>query len=161
MTQASRATAGSADRLRVRVCVARGIAYAHEIWLGRASDDWMARARLASKGSPQRGLARQPAAAIAALRATRAGAPQSALLVGMAGKSHWSVSVELDPAPAGVHFDVACRVRGASRPLWAARIGDAARVRRCSGTRPTSSSHAVAATHVRWSCSATVEPARA
>ena len=35
---------------------------------------------------------------------------QLALLVGMAGKSHWSVSVELDPA-GWVSFDIACRVR--------------------------------------------------
>lgn len=34
---------------------------------------------------------------------------QVALLVGMAGKSHWSASVEVDPADACIRFDVACR----------------------------------------------------
>jgi hypothetical protein len=37
---------------------------------------------------------------------------QLALLVGMAGQSHWSMSVELDPAAAGATFDIACRTRG-------------------------------------------------
>ena len=37
---------------------------------------------------------------------------QLALLVGMAGHSHWSMSVELDPAAARVTFDIACRARG-------------------------------------------------
>ncbi|HEY2894185.1 MAG TPA: hypothetical protein VGJ16_08235, partial [Pirellulales bacterium] len=31
------------------------------------------------------------------------------LLVGMAGKSHWSASVELDRADGHIRFDVACR----------------------------------------------------
>ncbi len=34
-----------------------------------------------------------------------------ALLVGMAGKSHWSASVEIDTVSQTVVFDVACRVR--------------------------------------------------
>lgn len=39
-----------------------------------------------------------------------------ALAVGMAGRSHWSASLELD-APAGqLTFDMACRVQG--KPLW-------------------------------------------
>src|SRR5687767_14004155 len=33
-----------------------------------------------------------------------------ALLVGMAGRSHWSMSVEPDTQGAGLVFDVACRV---------------------------------------------------
>jgi hypothetical protein len=36
-----------------------------------------------------------------------------ALLVGMAGKSHWSVSVETDSDKGGFLFDVACRVHRA------------------------------------------------
>jgi len=39
-----------------------------------------------------------------------------ALLVGMAGKSHWSVSVECDPATTSLVFDVACRV--GRQPRW-------------------------------------------
>jgi hypothetical protein len=42
--------------------------------------------------------------------AERTGRPV-ALLVGMAGKSHWSASVELDPRARSLRFDVACRVR--------------------------------------------------
>ena len=34
-----------------------------------------------------------------------------ALLLGMAGKSHWSASVECDPASSSLLFDVACRVQ--------------------------------------------------
>jgi hypothetical protein len=42
---------------------------------------------------------------------TRQGNRQLALLVGMAGRSHWSMSVELDLATARVTFDIACRTR--------------------------------------------------
>ncbi len=35
-----------------------------------------------------------------------------ALLVGMAGTSHWSASVEADEATQSIVFDIACRVRG-------------------------------------------------
>lgn len=34
-----------------------------------------------------------------------------ALLIGMAGRSHWSLSVELDASAGRVTFDVACRLR--------------------------------------------------
>jgi hypothetical protein len=40
-----------------------------------------------------------------------------ALLVGMAGKSHWSASVELDPSAGRLTFDVACRLRGPAKRL--------------------------------------------
>lgn len=39
-----------------------------------------------------------------------------ALLVGRAGASHWSLSVEWDPLSSRFSFDVACRVRSA--PAW-------------------------------------------
>src|SRR6185295_18531562 len=42
---------------------------------------------------------------------------QVALLVGMAGRSHWSLSVELDPIAEQVEFDVACRLRDEPRRL--------------------------------------------
>jgi hypothetical protein len=35
-----------------------------------------------------------------------------AMLVGMAGKSHWSMSVEADADTGGFTFDVACRMKG-------------------------------------------------
>jgi hypothetical protein len=40
----------------------------------------------------------------------RSGGEQLALLVGMAGKSHWSSSVQLAPSGRHVQFDIACRV---------------------------------------------------
>jgi hypothetical protein len=41
-----------------------------------------------------------------------------ALLVGMAGKSHWSASIEIDAEAGLVRFDVACRLRApATGPL--------------------------------------------
>lgn len=39
-----------------------------------------------------------------------------ALLVGRAGKSHWSLSVLCDPATSGLLFEVACRLAG--EPKW-------------------------------------------
>jgi hypothetical protein len=82
--------------------------FAHEVWLvdrgawvqvlasceGLPLDDWPA--------SP-------PLQSLTVER--RAGERQLALLVGMAGHSHWSASVELEPAAACLTFDVACRVR--------------------------------------------------
>jgi len=41
---------------------------------------------------------------------------QFALLVGMAGASHWSASVEADPVAERLVFDVACRIKNA--PEW-------------------------------------------
>jgi hypothetical protein len=41
---------------------------------------------------------------------------QMALLIGMAGKSHWSQSVETAAAAPSLTFDVACRVH--RQPLW-------------------------------------------
>jgi hypothetical protein len=49
---------------------------------------------------------------------------QLALLVGRAGVSHWSASIELDPAAATLTFDVACRVRSAPE-----RLGSSYRLR--------------------------------
>lgn len=46
----------------------------------------------------------------------RIGGKQLALLVGRAGASHWSLSIELDPATSKIAFDVACRLRSA--PAW-------------------------------------------
>ena len=46
----------------------------------------------------------------------RPGGVQLALLVGMAGASHWSLSVELDPATERLTFDAACRLSGV--PRW-------------------------------------------
>lgn len=40
----------------------------------------------------------------------RIGDQDVALLVGMAGKSHWSLRVDIDPVRASIRFDVACRI---------------------------------------------------
>jgi hypothetical protein len=46
----------------------------------------------------------------------RPGGKRVALLVGMAGTSHWSASVEFDPLEGVAVFDVACRMR--AKPEW-------------------------------------------
>jgi hypothetical protein len=48
---------------------------------------------------------------------TREPGKQLALLVGRAGTSHWSVSIELDAEAGQVSFDVACRARSAPERL--------------------------------------------
>lgn len=45
------------------------------------------------------------------------GQPRVILGLGMAGKSHWSMSVEVRPDPPSISFDVACRVREKPGPL--------------------------------------------
>jgi hypothetical protein len=50
----------------------------------------------------------------------RLGGLQVALAVGMAGASHWSVSVELDPTARRITFDVACRLQAAPVRLQSA-----------------------------------------
>jgi hypothetical protein len=47
----------------------------------------------------------------------RADGKRVALLVGMAGRSHWSLSLELDPVVGTVTWDVACRVHDEPGPL--------------------------------------------
>lgn len=45
-----------------------------------------------------------------------ASAASAALLVGMAGRSHWSMSAQAPPEPVGVSFELACRLQ--ARPIW-------------------------------------------
>ncbi|HZZ28802.1 MAG TPA: hypothetical protein VFE46_12440 [Pirellulales bacterium] len=47
---------------------------------------------------------------------TQPGKGQIAMLVGMAGRSHWSMTVEVDATQNALLFDVACRVH--ESPLW-------------------------------------------
>jgi hypothetical protein len=49
-----------------------------------------------------------------------------AYLVGMAGKSHWSASMELDPLGESIRVDVACRVPA----FWEGMLGSRYRVAR-------------------------------
>ncbi|MEX2113632.1 MAG: hypothetical protein WD845_10630 [Pirellulales bacterium] len=51
-----------------------------------------------------------------------------ALLLGMAGKSHWSVAVELFPDRSCLRWDVACRVRGGAYGKLGSRYLAAAKV---------------------------------
>jgi hypothetical protein len=95
------------DRLRVRFrfCEDR---YAHEVWVN-AGGNWIA--VLASvEGTPLEDWPASPP--LQSLHFERLGTRgQTALLVGMAGKNHWSASIELDPASSHARFDVACRLR--------------------------------------------------
>ncbi|HEY2761172.1 MAG TPA: hypothetical protein VGI75_10520 [Pirellulales bacterium] len=47
---------------------------------------------------------------------SRPGGIQAALLVGTAGRSHWSMSVETDPSKNRFVFDIACRIHDS--PDW-------------------------------------------
>ncbi len=60
---------------------------------------------------------------------------QVALLVGMAGKSHWSVAVELFPDWSRLRWDVACRVRGGKCDGLGSRYGAAGLVRQIDASR--------------------------
>jgi hypothetical protein len=83
--------------------------YAHEI---AVQEDGRWRVALVSvEGSP---LEDWPASGpFQSLHVERRDDSAVALLVGMAGKSHWSASCQIDPAAPRVTFDVACRVRTA------------------------------------------------
>jgi len=83
--------------------------------LGRGRDPWPA----------------SPALQQLSLAELQPGRP-SALLVGMAGQSHWSQSVEADPATTSLTFDVACRVQ--REPRW---LGSSYRASHGAGSRPT------------------------
>ena len=103
---------------------------------GTPSDDWPA-------SPPLQSLQRRRSCRTAA----------AALLVGMAGRSHWSASVEAGPRPAALVFDIACRhtqrpsawlgsrYRGGRRPdERCRRIESRYRQRECRGTcRPSRS----------------------
>ena len=67
---------------------------------GAADDDWPA-------SPPLQSLHRED----------RPDGKRLALLVGMAGRSHWSLSVELDPVKQIVTCDVACRLHDQAEPL--------------------------------------------
>jgi hypothetical protein len=62
---------------------------------------------------------------------------RAALLVGMAGKSHWSASIEAaTPGEAALVFDVACRAGSiGGQPLSTYRTKDGARLRRVADQR--------------------------
>lgn len=92
--------------LRVRF-FRRGDRYAHEIWLADGGR-WLP-ALSSVEGSPQDDWPASPPFQSLNVEG-REGRPV-ALLVGMAGTSHWSASAQIDPLVPCVYFDVAARVR--------------------------------------------------
>lgn len=96
--------------LQVRF-VWRGDRWAHEIWLP-AGSDWQC-ALGSVEGTPEEDWPASPPLQSLEISNGADGDP-TALLVGMAGHSHWSASVQLETAARSVRFDVACRVPEAS-----------------------------------------------
>jgi hypothetical protein len=95
-----------AGRLQVQFA-RRGDRYAHEICLRRGGA-WVA-VLSSVEGTPDDAWPHSPP--LQSLHVERrADGRQVALLVGMAGKGHWSASVELDAAGEQARFEVACRV---------------------------------------------------
>ncbi len=87
------------------------------------NDDWVSVLE-SVEGSGDDDWPKSPALQTVHVEARPAG--NVALLVGMAGKSHWSASVAADESSGRVTFDVACRV--AREPQWLGssyrRLGD-------------------------------------
>ncbi len=72
---------------------------------------------------------------------------QVALLIGMSGRDHWSMSVAADPSTGQLSFDVACRIHSeATRPGSVYRVVPPATV---SGTEPVHVSHPTAGS-IQW-----------
>lgn len=85
--------------------------YAHEVAV-REGDQWRPLA-VSAEGSPEEDWPASPPFQSLHIE-DREDGRTLALLVGMAGKSHWSASIEIDNQagqPSCVSFDVACRVR--------------------------------------------------
>lgn len=92
----------------------RGDRYAHTLWV-RDGDGGPWQAALESlEGSPAEPW--PPSPPLQQLHVERRAAGPVALLVGQAGRSHWSLSVEVRAADGAVVFDAACRFGG--EPAW-------------------------------------------
>lgn len=101
----------SAGRLQVRFAF-REDRFAHEIWVADG-DDWRP-VLLSVEGTPEQSW---PASApLQTLHVETRSEGPLALLVGMAGKCHWSASVELNSARQRVCFELAARVRPPGSP---------------------------------------------
>lgn len=86
--------------------------FAHEIWAADG-DDW--RPLMSSvEGTPEQSW--PPSAPLQTLHVETRPEGPIALLVGMAGKCHWSASVELDAERHQVRFELAARVRPPGSP---------------------------------------------
>ena len=101
-----------AGRLGLRFFPA-GDRQAHQLLLGDGQGGWTVLAS-SLEGTPQQ--AWPPSPPLQSIDVDlRAAAGPLALLVGMAGKSHWSASVAVDRANESITFDVACRLGGGER----------------------------------------------
>lgn len=92
----------------------RGDRYAHEILFGADGRQQVVYASI--EGTPEDDWPASPPFQSLHFE-HRPDGTQLALLVGMAGKSHWSASIELNASDRSLVFDVACRVRGSAGPL--------------------------------------------
>ena len=88
--------------------------FAHTI--GLLEDERLIPVLASHEGAPQDDWPLSPAFQEASLE-TGSGGSQCVLLVGMAGTSHWSASVEADPSAAVLHYDIACRINRAPSKL--------------------------------------------
>lgn len=71
---------------------------------------------------------------------TRSASQQVALLVGMAGRSHWSASFCVDAERGTIEADVACRLRDAPCELGSCYRGGAGHAAAAIGVNPDSAS---------------------
>ncbi len=97
--------------LGVRFCPL-GDRYAHEIVLAAAGDWTLLAASI--EAPPEESWPPSPTLQSLDIAEPTESGPL-ALLVGMAGQSHWSASVAIDKAAGSVTFDVACRLRSGQR----------------------------------------------
>ncbi|MGD9721045.1 MAG: hypothetical protein AB7O59_03205 [Pirellulales bacterium] len=99
----------------LRVCFTwRDDRYTHALWADRGGE-WT-RLLESVEGDPSEPWPASPPWQSLHVE-PRAGGSQVALLVGMAGKSHWSAGIELDPRVAQVRFEIACRAAEPRGPL--------------------------------------------
>jgi hypothetical protein len=100
------------DALRV-VFERQGDRFAHRIFCSRGDDS--SAILISQEGKSDDVWPPSPALQSLHLE-TRPGGAQTIMLVGMAGRSHWSISVESDVERNRLMFDIACRVH--DRPAW-------------------------------------------
>jgi hypothetical protein len=117
------------ELLSVRLCFSED-RFGHEIWLGDGANQ--IRVLRSLEGAPdEEWPASPPFQSLHVERREHAGAGrQLALLVGMAGRSHWSASIEVDRAARQARFDIACRTGEALRTAPASRYRIAQNVAR-------------------------------
>ncbi|HVA46825.1 MAG TPA: hypothetical protein VNH11_10710 [Pirellulales bacterium] len=82
----------------------RGDRYGHEVWCARGEERMLLASVEGAAEDPW-----PPSPPFQELHVEQRGDKQVALLVGRAGRSHWSLSVEPDLADGSLVFDVACR----------------------------------------------------